>query len=99
MQRLQPKIKLLQKELKKFKKLKNIKEIRQLGFMVGIKLKGYPANERTGHKIILEARKRGAILRPLGDVIVLMPPLGIGLGDLKKLITITYDSIAAAASQ
>jgi len=92
-QKLQPKIKLLQKELQKFTKLKNVKEIRQLGFMVGIELKGYSGRERTGHKIILEARKRGAILRPLGDVIVLMPPLSITKAELKQLLKITFESI------
>jgi len=93
LKKLQPKIKLLQKELQKFTKLKNVKEIRQLGFIIGIELKGYPANERTGHKVILEARKRGAILRPLGDVIVLMPPLSISEKELKKLLKITFESV------
>jgi len=92
-QKLQPKIKLLQKELQKFTKLKNVKEIRQLGFMVGIELKGYSGRERTGHKVILEARKRGAILRPLGDVIVLLPPLSITKAELKQLLKITFESI------
>ena len=50
--------------------------------MVGIELvadKGtrepFPLKRRTGHRVILAARELGAILRPLGDVIVLLPPL------------------------
>jgi adenosylmethionine-8-amino-7-oxononanoate aminotransferase len=41
----------------------------------------------------LEARKRGVILRPLGDVIVLMPPLSINDKDLQQLLDVTYRSI------
>ena len=59
--------------------------------MVGIEL--VSDKKRVGHQVILEARKRGAILRPLGDVIVLMPPLGITLQELKKLLEITYEAI------
>jgi len=86
-EKLQPKIKLLTQLLKPFAKLKQVKEIRQLGFMVGIEL-NMPARA-----VILEARKRGAILRPLGDVIVLMPPLGISGAELRKLVSITFESI------
>jgi len=93
LQKLQPKIKILQQELSRFTQLCNIKEIRQLGFMVGIELKGYSSKERIGHRVILEARKRGAILRPLGKVVVLMPPLSITTTELKKLLKITYTSI------
>lgn len=76
-----------------FYKLDHVVEIRQLGLMVGIELGGYAAGRRTGHRVILEARKRGAILRPLGDVIVLMPPLSITRQELERLLKITYDSI------
>ena len=65
--------------------------------MVGIELQGFSFEARIGHQVILEARKRGAILRPLGDVIVLMPPLSINKQELKKLLKITYESILKAA--
>jgi adenosylmethionine-8-amino-7-oxononanoate aminotransferase len=45
--------------------------------MVGIELSEQPAGVRMAHQVVLAARRRGAILRPLGDVIVLMPPLSI----------------------
>jgi adenosylmethionine-8-amino-7-oxononanoate aminotransferase len=86
-QKLQPKIKLLKERLKAFTKLKHVREIRQCGFMIGIELK------TAGHPVILEARKRGAILRPLGNVIVLMPPLSISKRELIRLLYITYLSI------
>jgi len=89
-------IRLLERELLEFYKLEHVGEIRQCGTMVGIELAGYPEQLRMGHRVILEARKRGAILRPLGDVIVLMPPLSIKQDELKQLLDITYRSIEAA---
>ena len=89
-------ISLLKKELPKFYRLQHVAEVRQLGMMVGIQLKEFSYKERIGHKVILEARQRGAILRPLGDVITLMPPLSIKTNELEKLLRITYDSIKAA---
>jgi adenosylmethionine-8-amino-7-oxononanoate aminotransferase len=56
----------------------------------------YEAADRMGHRVTLEARDRGAIIRPLGDVIVLMPPLSIEADLLEELVEITADSIAAA---
>ena len=44
----------------------------------------------------LAARRRGAIIRPLGDVVVLMPPLSITEADLARLVAITASSIAEA---
>jgi adenosylmethionine-8-amino-7-oxononanoate aminotransferase len=92
-------IRLLAKELLEFYKLKYVGEIRQCGTMVGIELLGFPAKLRMGHRVILEARKRGAILRPLGDVIVLMPPLSIKAGELRHLLAITYKSIESATER
>jgi hypothetical protein len=47
--------------------------------------------------VALEARERGAIVRPLGDVVVLMPPLTIPMADLQRLVEIVADSIRAAS--
>ena len=51
--------------------------------------------EKIGQKVIWEARKRGVIMRPLGDVIVLMPPLAIDEPTLERLVDVTYESIKA----
>ncbi len=59
-----------------------VREIRRVGFMVGIELEEFPLPVRMGHRVTLEARSRGAIVRPLGDVVVLMPPLAISAADL-----------------
>ena len=98
--RLQSKIKYLKNELKRFENLPCVGDIRQIGFMVGIELvqdketkQEFPSVSRIGHKVILEARKKGVILRPLGNVIVLMPPLSITIKQLKELLDIVYWAI------
>ncbi|HET8536889.1 MAG TPA: adenosylmethionine--8-amino-7-oxononanoate transaminase [Solirubrobacteraceae bacterium] len=73
-------------------------EIRHRGFMTGIELSGFGYEERIGHQVTLAARERGAIIRPLGDVVVLMPPLSISDDELRRLVAITGEAIAAATS-
>lgn len=97
---LQPKIKYLEKRLKDFWKLPCVGDIRQLGLMVGIEIfqdaatqKHFPLKRNIGHHIIRRARAKGAILRPLGPVLVLMPPLSITEAEIDTLCTILYDSI------
>ncbi|MFH1576246.1 MAG: adenosylmethionine--8-amino-7-oxononanoate transaminase [Candidatus Margulisiibacteriota bacterium] len=89
--KLQPKISFLKNQLRSLAALPQVKEVRQLGFMVGIELNS--SYQKSGHQVILEARKRGAILRPLGNVIVLMPPLSISQRKLSDLLDITRASI------
>ena len=74
-----------------------VAEIRRLGTMTGIELTEFPLEARIGHQVTLAARERGAIVRPLGDVIVLMPPLGISEDELRRLVAITAEAIAVAA--
>jgi adenosylmethionine-8-amino-7-oxononanoate aminotransferase len=97
---LKKKIRLLTKQLKSFETLFHVGDIRQSGFMVGIELvanpktkKSFEIKERIGHRVILEARKRGVVIRPLGDVIVLMPPLSISEKELNTLCDVTFESI------
>ena len=68
--------------------------------MVGIELvkdritkTPYPPVDKIGARIVLECRKHGLIIRPLGDVIVLMPPLSISLQELKQMVQIVFTSI------
>ena len=75
-----------------------VAEIRRRGLMVGIELSGFTTAERSGHQVTLAARRRGAIIRPLGDVIVLMPPLSITEAELQKLIDIVGESIVEVCS-
>jgi adenosylmethionine---8-amino-7-oxononanoate aminotransferase len=71
--------------------LDGIAEVRQCGLMVGIEL--YPG-DRLGSRVTAAARRRGAVIRPLGDVIVLMPAPVMSEADLDRLVAITADSIA-----
>ena len=73
-------------------------DVRQRGFMVGIELIEQPPSARLGHEVALAARRRGAIIRPLGDVVVLMPPLSISDAELRRLVAITATAIAEATS-
>jgi adenosylmethionine-8-amino-7-oxononanoate aminotransferase len=50
-------------------------------------------------RTILEARRRGLIIRPLGNVIVLMPPLSISRKDLSRMVRIVADSVAAVTGR
>ena len=73
-----------------------VAEVRGRGFMVGIDLGDHDPALALGHQVTLAARERGAIIRPLGDTVVLMPPLAISKADLARLVEITADSIRAA---
>jgi adenosylmethionine-8-amino-7-oxononanoate aminotransferase len=66
--------------------------------MTGIQLRDHPTELRMGHRVTLEARRRGAIIRPLGDVVVLMPPLAISEAELTTLVGVTLESIEAATA-
>jgi adenosylmethionine-8-amino-7-oxononanoate aminotransferase len=65
--------------------------------MTGIQLAEHPPELRMGHRVTLEARSRSAIVRPLGDTVVLMPPLAISESDLNRLVEIVNAAIVAAA--
>jgi adenosylmethionine-8-amino-7-oxononanoate aminotransferase len=95
-ERLQPKIELLRRLLAPIAAQPAVAEVRQCGLMVGIELSEFPLDARMGHQVTLEARRRGAIVRPLGDVVILMPPLSISASELRGLVAIVGKSIAAA---
>lgn len=102
LERLQPKIALLEELLAEVAAMPEVTEVRSRGFMVGIDLGEHDPALRMGHRVTVEARERGAIIRPLSDVVVLMPPLSISEEELRQLVEITAESIEAtgrAASQ
>ncbi len=94
--RLEAKIELVERRLADIAAMPEVAEVRSRGMMIGIDLGEHDQALRLGHRVSLEARRRGAIIRPLGDVIVLMPPLAISHSDLDRLLTITAASIEAA---
>jgi adenosylmethionine---8-amino-7-oxononanoate aminotransferase len=98
LERLQPKIALLRELLAEIEAMPEVAGVRGRGFMAGIDLGEHEPALRMGHRVTLQARQRGAIIRPLGDVVVLMPPLSISVSDLRRLLEITAESIVAAGA-
>ena len=96
--RLQPKIRLLADLLADVAKMPEVAEVRSRGFMAGIDLGEHDPALRLGHRVTLAARERGAIVRPLGDTIVLVPPLAISKAELRRLVSITSEAISAACA-
>jgi adenosylmethionine-8-amino-7-oxononanoate aminotransferase len=94
-ERLQPKIALIRRWLDEVAAMPGVAEVRSRGVMVGVDLGEHDPELRVGHRVTLEARKRGALVRPLGDVVVLMPPLAIDEAELESLLDITARSITA----
>ncbi|MGZ4299804.1 MAG: adenosylmethionine--8-amino-7-oxononanoate transaminase [Solirubrobacteraceae bacterium] len=93
-----PKIDLLDRLLtQRIAPLPGVAEIRQRGLMVGIELTGAGPGERLGHQVTEAARRRGAVIRPLGDVVVLMPALSITEHDLRRLVAIAAEAIEEVA--
>ncbi|MBI5026656.1 MAG: adenosylmethionine--8-amino-7-oxononanoate transaminase [Nitrospirae bacterium] len=97
---LKGKIRLLEEGLMEIAEFSHVGEVRQKGFMVGIELvkdkktkKPYPWEEKMGWKVCYKAREEGLLLRPLGNVVVLMPPLSISHQELKRLTQITAEAI------
>ena len=98
--KLKPKIRLFTEELEQFKELPHVGEVRQRGFMAGIELvrnkktrEAYLLEEKIGIRVCQFLRGRGILLRPLGNVVVLMPPLVISAQELRFLCRQTLAAI------
>ncbi len=96
----EPEVELLERLLKPIADHPHVGEVRQRGFMVGIELVADRANKESydealqmGARVATVARPKGAIIRPLGDVVVLMPPLAIDEERLERLVQITAEAI------
>ena len=88
--------------LEDLSRMPHVGHVRQRGLMAGVELvkdtatkEPFDMKQRVGHQVIMEARSRGALLRPLGDVVVIMPPLGISQDELKQIMVILEESMMA----
>jgi len=104
LEKLQPRIEQLRLGLEHLHALPMVADIRQCGLVAGIELAykkdrhtPFPPEKKIGIRVIKEARKRGVILRPLSDVIVLMPPLAISESELTLLLDVVQEAIFAVA--
>ena len=97
---LKKKAALLGSLLEPLNNMKHVGDIRQLGLMAGIELVAdrcsggpFPVEARMARRVILKARDQGVIIRPLGDTVVLAPPLAIEADDLRRLVDATARAI------
>jgi adenosylmethionine---8-amino-7-oxononanoate aminotransferase len=104
---MQLRIGYLHKRLhEEFLPMAHVSDVRHWGYMTGIELvlekstrKSYAPELRIGHKVIHEARKRNVMIRPLGDIIILMPPLSIADNELAALLDITRDCVRVVTGE
>jgi adenosylmethionine-8-amino-7-oxononanoate aminotransferase len=103
LEKTRKKIHLMGNLLQDFYTIDEVGDIRTCGLMAGMELvknpatkESFPAELRMGHRVTLEARKRGVITRSLGDVLVLMPPLAITEAELERLVSVMVESTKAA---
>jgi len=97
---LPAKVEALAAALKPLADHPHVGDVRQRGLMVGIELvadratkEPFPEHLQVGAEVAMAARHRGAIVRPLGDVVVLMPPLAMTEEDLGRLVAATAGAI------
>ncbi len=100
LEKLKEKIIYVKKSLMSWRRWKHVGDIRQVGLMIAIELVAdkktklsYPLEMRVGGAVCQEAKSRGVLLRPLGNVIAIVPPLSITLDELEKIITVVGAAI------
>jgi adenosylmethionine-8-amino-7-oxononanoate aminotransferase len=99
---LPAKVECLRDHLARLAALPCVGDVRQQGLMAGIELvadratkQPFPAERRIGFHVCRAAREQGVLLRPLGDVIVIMPPLAIDVSLLDRLCTVLYNVLGS----
>ncbi|MCG3175826.1 MAG: L-Lysine--8-amino-7-oxononanoate transaminase [Candidatus Omnitrophica bacterium] len=92
---LDAKIGVLKAGLRTLAGLDHVGDTRQVGLMAGVELvrdkrtrEPYPLTEKRGARVCLAARRQGVMLRPLGNVVVLLPPLSITAPELRRLLSV-----------
>lgn len=99
--RLPPKIARMGEHLERIAAHPRVGDTRRRGLIAGIELVAdkstkspLPWTERWGHRVCLAARKHGVLMRPLGNVLVWMPPLAISLEELDRIAAATEAALA-----
>ncbi|MCE5194854.1 MAG: adenosylmethionine--8-amino-7-oxononanoate transaminase [Nitrospiraceae bacterium] len=101
LKKLQPKIQMLKEWLKEILSMPSVGDVRNKGLMAGVELvenkktkKPYQWEDKIGWKIANYARENGVFLRPLGNVIVIMPPLSISEVNLEQMLVVVKNAIS-----
>jgi adenosylmethionine-8-amino-7-oxononanoate aminotransferase len=99
---LGPKVARLSTRLVEFLARFHVGDVRQRGLIAGIELvadkatkASFPWSEQVGGRVCARARESGLLVRPLGDVLVVMPPLSITLEQLDEMLDILLTSVRA----
>ncbi len=99
---LRPKIELLGRRLDRMRCLPSVGDVRQCGLAAGIELVAdrqlrtpFPWEEKVGIRVCLEARRHRIFCRPLGNTVVVFPPLVISPDELELLLDGLEQSIVA----
>ena len=86
--------------LESFWKLSHVGDVRRVGFIAGIELvknwktrEPYPWKNRIGVRVCEEAKKEGVLTRPIGNVLVIMPPYCTTPSQLEKICRVLERSI------
>jgi adenosylmethionine-8-amino-7-oxononanoate aminotransferase len=103
---LEGKIKILEAWLKEVLNLKHVGDVRNIGLMAGVELvrdketkEPYDWAEKMGWRVAYYARENGVFIRPLGNVIVIMPPLSISHENLERLLEVIKSAIIAVTEK
>ena len=102
LEKLRPKIQILEDWLREISGTDHVGDARNKGLMAGVELvkdketkRPYPWEEKMGWRVCRFVRERGILIRPLGNVIVIMPPLSISVDDLRYMLDKIKDAIIA----
>ncbi len=97
---LRPVIARFHAELERLRDHPHVGDIRRFGLAAGVELvadratkAAFPPSERRGMKVCIAARDSGVFLRPLGDTVILMPPLSITVDEIVILVDALEDGI------
>jgi adenosylmethionine-8-amino-7-oxononanoate aminotransferase len=106
LENLKGKITVLETWLKDVLNLKHVGDVRSIGLMAGIELvrdkktrEPYDLAEKAGWRVVYHAREKGVFIRPLGNVVVIMPPLCISEQNLDQLLKVVKEAIIVATEK
>ncbi len=100
LEQVKSKAEILRRWLLEIKELEHVGDARGIGLIGGVELvkdkstkEPYPFEEKIGYQVCFRARDKGLLIRPLGNVIVIMPPLAISEDNLRDMLQIIRESI------
>ena len=76
-----------------------VRAVRLHGLMGGVELAPPGPGRRWGRRVCAAAVRRGVLLRPLGDVVVLMPPLTVTSEEIHEIVRVLAEAIADGTAE